>query len=175
MPCQTFSRLWAVRQPLQPHSMKHLSLYGRKLPLWSGYRPSDSSEVTLIHAPVCELNVYSLSVPCQRWDLCLWRGGGGWLTPLLWFPWFTRINNADLQTQTLIKLHIRFNFLQTLVCSTANRDDVKWYRQRYGCVYIIKLRSLLYSHLIAVLPWNPQCSHTNPTLQNNLGSCVQLH
>lgn len=26
MPCQTFSRLWAARQPLQPHSMKHLSL-----------------------------------------------------------------------------------------------------------------------------------------------------
>lgn len=25
MPCQTFSRLWAARQPLQPHSMKHPS------------------------------------------------------------------------------------------------------------------------------------------------------
>lgn len=26
MPCQTFSCLWAARQPLQPHCMKHLSL-----------------------------------------------------------------------------------------------------------------------------------------------------
>lgn len=72
-PCQTFCCLWAARHPLQPHSMKYLSLYGRKQPLWSWYRPSHFSAVTLIHPPVCELNVYSLSLPCQRWDQRLWR------------------------------------------------------------------------------------------------------
>lgn len=89
MPCQTFSCRWAATQPLQSHSMKHLSLCMVRNSLfdldttpqipqrWHSYR-------RLYVSWMFTSSMYLVSEACVY--------GRGWLTPLLCFPWFTWIN-----------------------------------------------------------------------------------
>lgn len=111
MPCQTFSCLWAARQPLQPHSMKHLSLCMVRNSLFD---PNIAPQIpqrwhSYTRLYVSWMFTSSLYLVSGETCVCEGGGGGGWLTPLLCFPRFTWINNR-LRTQTQIRLHIRFNF-----------------------------------------------------------------
>lgn len=174
MPCQTFSRLWAARQPLQPHSMKHLSLcmVGNSL-----FDPDIAPQIPQRWHSYTRLYVswmFTSSLYLVSGETCVYEAG---VTHTATMNPLVHVNQQRrLRTQTQIKLHIRFNFLQTLVWSTANRDDVKWYRQQYGSVYIIKIKTAVFSSdsSLTVKP-SALSSHTNPTLQNNSSSCVQLH
>lgn len=149
MACQTFCLLWAARQPLQPHCMKHLSLcmVGNSLfdpdiapqipQRWHSYTRlyvswMFTSSLYLVSGETCVCE----ECVCMYVRVC----GGGSLTHTTTMLSLVYMNQQHrLRTQTQIKLHIRFNFLQTLVWSTANGGDVKRYRQRYGRVYIIKI------------------------------------
>lgn len=93
MPCQTFSRRWAARQPLQPHSMKHLSLCMVRNSLFD---PDTTPQIPQRWHSYRRLYVswmFTSSLYLVSGEACVYRCG--WLTLLLCLPWFTWINNTD--------------------------------------------------------------------------------
>lgn len=124
MPCQTFSSLWGARQPLQPHSMKHLSLcmVGNSLfdPDIAPQTPQRWHSYTRLYVSW----MFTRSLYLVSSKTCVYEGG--WLIVPLWFPLVYMNQLCRLQIQTKIKLHIRFHSHQIPVWNSANRKDVKW-------------------------------------------------
>lgn len=174
MPCQTFSRLCAPRQLLQTRTMKHRSptVWSERAslilisPLW--FLRGDTRTRPYVSCMLTS-SLYLVSG-----ETCVCEAGVTHAATMLSLVYMNQQHR--LRTQTQIKFHIRFNFPQTLVWSTANRDDCSdtdssmavctWLRFRLLCFHptAALMRNVQFSPAIQI----PQC-------KNNSSSCIQLH
>lgn len=116
MPCQTFSRLWATRQTLQPHSMKQRS---HSMVRNSLFDPDITPQIpqrwhSYTHLYVSWMLTSSLYLVSGETCICERRGRGGWQRERgvthtsTMLPSFYM--NQWHRQWTQIKLHISSNF-----------------------------------------------------------------